>query len=173
LDSHGDKLDSIEEKLDMLYLLKRLETPRERDIDKFIKEKGGPHICIQNDQLLTELIEMSGEGISAITSQRSGDPAKDMASVKWALSRELSENLDAALAKNLVFFERKLEAQGKQMKVYFESSLRQEGEHIISTLMAGAYERIVDPVSVSFRSTGMKLMSVPIGYASDLEGYGN
>ncbi|THV00737.1 hypothetical protein K435DRAFT_718738 [Dendrothele bispora CBS 962.96] len=158
LDSQSSQLTAISSHLeDMLALMKRLETPRERELGKFIKEKGGPHVCVQNNQLLMELIEMSGEGLGSITSSRSGDPEKDLASAKWALSRELEENLDVALTKNWMLFEKKLEAQGRQMKVFFESSLRQEGEHIISTILAGAHERIVDPdMQAIWRDMGWK-----------------
>jgi len=173
IDDANKKIDNITSHLDdMLTLMKRLQTPREREIENFIREKGGPHKCIRNDQLFTELVEMSGEGLSAITTSRSGDPEKDLNSAKWALLRELEENLDAALAKNLMLFERKLDAQGKQMKVFFESSLRQEGEHIISTILAGAHERIVDLVSRHFHLCLHADLLWLIGYANNMERHG-
>ncbi|TFK44065.1 hypothetical protein BDQ12DRAFT_593650, partial [Crucibulum laeve] len=140
LDSQKHHLEAIEEKLDMILLFRKLDTPRERDVHKFIEEHGGVKTCIYDDELLEELILKSGESLSRI-SGRDARKSNDLPDIRKRLSKELQEDIDEAFNRNMVLFERKLEMQSKQLT----ETVQQESDHIINTLLAGAHDRIIDP----------------------------
>ena len=146
LDEHSNQLRSIEQKLDMALLFRKLDTAREKDVQKFIDDHGGAKACIDNDELLEELVLKSGESLSRFSGRESGRRSNDLPDIKKKLAKELQEDLDEAFKRNMVLFERKLEVQNKQLT----DIVQQESDHIISTLMAGAHDRITDPVSIVF-----------------------
>jgi hypothetical protein len=142
LDGQNHQLQTIEEKLDMIFLFRKLDTPREKDVLKFIDDHGGAKACISNDELLEELVVKSGESLSRFGGRESGRRSNDLPDIKKRLVKELQEDIDEALGRNMVLFERKLDVQSKQLA----DTVRQESDHIISKLMSGAHDRITDPV---------------------------
>jgi hypothetical protein len=166
LDGQHHRLRAIEEKLDMIFLFRRLDTPREKDVSKFIDDHGGAKICINDDELLEELVVKSGESLSPFSSRESGRRSNDLPDIKKKLVKELQEDMDEAFNRNLILFERKLDVQSKQLA----DTVRQESDHIIRTLISGAHDRITDPVSPSL----YKLFKSDrhAGSPEDLEGYG-
>ncbi|PFH49014.1 hypothetical protein AMATHDRAFT_76430 [Amanita thiersii Skay4041] len=142
LTHQGEQLKSIEEKLDMMLVFRRLDTPREKEVAKFLQEHGGVRACIGNDELLEELVTKSGEAHSRISGREgSGRRQNDLLDVRKKLMKELQEDIDEAFSRNMVLFERKLDIQSKQI----EDTVHQESEHIINTLLSGAHDRITDP----------------------------
>ncbi|KIK51740.1 hypothetical protein GYMLUDRAFT_181097, partial [Collybiopsis luxurians FD-317 M1] len=129
----------------MVEILRKLDTPREKEGKEFIEKQGGARACLQDDQLVQELIEISGEGIAAINARRTGDDEKDLEAARKKLMQDFSENLDEAFKKNLTLFERKLDMQSKQMQNFIDESLHDQGLLIVSALKAGAHDRILDP----------------------------
>ncbi|KAJ4475478.1 hypothetical protein J3R30DRAFT_3375675 [Lentinula aciculospora] len=149
VDSANTKLDSLSSQTESLQLtmssiLRKLDTPREQESQAFIENHGGPEACLQDNQLIKELIKISGEGLSSITLHRTGDDAMDMTIAREKLTREYARDLDQAFDKNLQLSQRKMEAQEKQLQTFFQDSLHTEAEHIISALTAGAHDRLVD-----------------------------
>lgn len=142
LDDQDHRLRAIEEKLDMIMLFRKLDTPREKDVQKFIEDHGGAKACITNDELLEELVSKSGESLSRFPSRESGRRSNDLPDIKKRLMRELQEDIDEAFSRNMVLFERKLDIQSKQLT----DTMQEESDHIINTLLAGAHDRITDPV---------------------------
>ncbi|KAF9462351.1 hypothetical protein BDZ94DRAFT_1322722 [Collybia nuda] len=141
LDGQGDRLRSIEEKLDMLLLFRKLDTPREKDVQKFIEDNGGAKACINNPELLEELVSKSGESLSRFSGRETGRRSNELPDIKKKLLKELGEDIDDALKRNMVLFERKLDIQSKQLT----EAVQQESDHIITTLLSGAHDRITDP----------------------------
>ncbi|KAJ2926508.1 hypothetical protein H1R20_g10578, partial [Candolleomyces eurysporus] len=142
LDHQQDRLRSIERKLDMITLFRKLDTPREKDINKFIESHGGARACITNDELLEELIIKSGElSVARISGKDNGRKSNDLPQIRKRLFKELQEDIDDTFKRNMVLFERKLEMQNKQLT----DALHQESSNIISTLLSGAHDRIIDP----------------------------
>jgi hypothetical protein len=142
LDGQNHRLGTIEEKLDMIFLFRKLDSPREKDVLKFIDDHGGAKACINNDELLEELVVKSGESLSRFGGRESGRRSNDLPDIKKRLVKELQEDIDEALHRNMILFERKLDVQSKQLT----DTVRQESDHIISKLMSGAHDRITDPV---------------------------
>lgn len=151
LDTQGEQVAAIDEKLDMLLLLRKLDSPREKEIQRFIDERGGAKACIENETLLKELVDMSGEGFLGFTGGENLRGSEGLAAARKALGRELAENIDDALRKNIILFERKLEAQNRQLKEQLDVSFQVEGEHIITAILSGAHDRITDKVRHSVR----------------------
>ncbi|KAF8069904.1 hypothetical protein FPV67DRAFT_991835 [Lyophyllum atratum] len=136
------KLRAMDEKLDMIMLFRKLDTARERDLVRFIDEHGGAKACITNDALLEELVAKSGESLSRFPGRdASGRRANDLPDIKKRLLKEMQEDIDDAFSRNMVLFERKLEIQSKQLS----DVVQEEADHIISTLLSGAHDRITDP----------------------------
>ncbi|KAJ7140785.1 hypothetical protein C8R44DRAFT_237363 [Mycena epipterygia] len=136
LDGQDVHLKLIEDKMEALF--RKLDTPRERDVQKFIDEKGGAKACVDNDGTLQELVSKSGESIAGIDPTRSG--SGDLALAKKILNKELAEDVDEAFKKNMKLFDRKLDMQSKQLT----DTINMTGEHIIHVLSGGAHEKILD-----------------------------
>ncbi|TFK64971.1 hypothetical protein BDN72DRAFT_846149 [Pluteus cervinus] len=84
-----------------------------------------------------------GGGESRGASSRGGGDARknnELPELRKRLRKELAEDIDEALERNRIMFEKKLDMQSKQLK----EALQEESEHIISTLLAGAHDRIID-----------------------------
>ncbi|KAJ7090797.1 hypothetical protein B0H15DRAFT_836939 [Mycena belliarum] len=136
LDGQDVHLKVIEEKMEALF--RKLDTARERDVQKFIDEQGGAKACVENDGTLQELVSKSGESIAGMDPARAG--TGDLALAKTMLNKELAEDVDQAFKKNLKLFDRKLDMQSKQLT----DTINLTGEHIISVLSSGAHEKILD-----------------------------
>jgi len=142
LDEQTRRLRGIEEKLDTIALFRKLDTPREREIQKFIDEHGGVKACLNSDELLEELVAKSGDSIPRISGRDTTRKLNDLPTIRKRLFKELVEDIDEVFSRNLVLFERKLEMQNKQLT----ETIQSESDHIIHTLLSGAHDRIMDPV---------------------------
>lgn len=142
LDSQEQMLKRMDKKLDMIMLFRKLDTPREKEIMKFIEQHGGVKSCIGNDEYLEELVAKSGDSLSRISGRSggSGRRSNDLPEIRKRLMKEIQEDIDEAFNRNMVLFERKLDMQNKQLN----ETLRQESDHVISALLAGAHDRIND-----------------------------
>ncbi|KAK0215121.1 hypothetical protein IW262DRAFT_1278423, partial [Armillaria fumosa] len=138
LDVQDRNLKSMERKLDevkdVLSVFSKLDTDRERDIQEFIKKHRGLKACIDDERLLHELVDKSGEGIIGVLGQQSDETwvkAKDK--VQIAMRKELAEDVGKALERNFSKFEKKLSSQ-----------IQENTESILTALSSGAHERISD-----------------------------
>ncbi|KAJ3860918.1 hypothetical protein EV359DRAFT_84845 [Lentinula novae-zelandiae] len=139
LDGVTDQLKSIENKLDDVHaIFRHLDSPHERDLRKFIDERGGPDALLNNDFLLAEVLE---KGVEMDESDLMGHKRRstNLADLKADLLRELEEDLDATLQKNFDIFDRKLEMQHQRLL----DAQRQQGNIILTEIRAGfLHERI-------------------------------
>ncbi|KAF8149382.1 hypothetical protein B0H34DRAFT_785385 [Crassisporium funariophilum] len=141
LDDQYVRLRAIEEKLDTIALFRKLDTPREKDIQKFIDEHGGVKSCLNNDDTLEELVAKSGESFSRISGREMTRRTNDLPGLRKKLFKELLEDVDDLFHRNMALFERKLDMQSKQLT----ETIQSESDHIINTLLSGAHDRINDP----------------------------
>ena len=144
LDAQNQRLHDIEEKLDAIALFRKLDTPREREVQKFIDEHGGVKACLNSDELLEELVAKSGASIPRISGRDITRKSNDLPTIRKRLFKELVEDVEEVFSRNLVLFERKLEIQNKQLT----ETIQLESVHIIHTILSGAHDRIMDPVSL-------------------------
>ncbi|KAF8989784.1 hypothetical protein BDQ17DRAFT_1288362 [Cyathus striatus] len=148
VDSANEKLDKQDEQLrsigeQLRELFRKLDTPRERDMLKFVEDNGGPRACIEENGLLEKLLKKSGETAAsvALVSGRHGD---ELIIARKALLKELSEDLDVAFRRNMTLFEGKLDIQ-LGLITALGTKMSDQENHIISAIKAGSYERIQDP----------------------------
>ncbi|KAG5731843.1 hypothetical protein E4T56_gene13803 [Termitomyces sp. T112] len=153
LETQGDRLQDIDEKLDMLLLFRKLDTARERDLQKFLEAHGGAKACILDESLLEELITRSGDSLSRFSGREIGRRTNELPDMKKRLLKELQEDIEETFCRNMVVFERKLDMQSKQLS----DLVQDETDHILNTLLAGAHDRIMDPdLSKIWKDMGWK-----------------
>lgn len=144
LDAQNRRLQDIEEKLDTIALFRKLDTPKEREVQKFINEHGGVKACLNSDKLLEELVAKSGDSSPRISGRDTTRKLNDLPTIRKRLFKELVEDIDEVFSRNLVLFKRKLDMQNKQLT----ETIQSESDHIIHALLSGAHDRIMDPVGL-------------------------
>ncbi|TFK64963.1 hypothetical protein BDN72DRAFT_922091 [Pluteus cervinus] len=138
LNAQSLKLDSVESKIDLiLQIFRKLDTPREKEVQKFLDDSGGPKTCIEDDDLLTRLVEISGERFSAINGPAMED--KTIGRAREVLLKELQEDVNKMFETNFVGFQRKLAMQSYQL-----AAIQASNEHIVEMLNSGSHEKILD-----------------------------
>ncbi|KAJ3559705.1 hypothetical protein NP233_g11198 [Leucocoprinus birnbaumii] len=142
LDIQQTTLKNIEAEMTrMADIFKKLDTPREKEINKFLEEHGGAKACIEQDDLLTKLIAKSGESLTGVL-QRSTTKGTDdsIVAARKKLLKEIAEDVDDVFKKNFEIFEAKMTIQYE----HIEHMMDRQGKQIMSALLSGAHERILD-----------------------------
>ncbi|KAF9009703.1 hypothetical protein BDQ17DRAFT_1348671 [Cyathus striatus] len=121
LDDQRMTLESMQSRLQ--EILVRLDTPREREVRSIIEDNRGATACIQNTQILNELVEKTGENSDGSSSVKED---VDITTIQESLFKELAEDIDTAFKQN---FALSRETSGDKILAYF----------------SGGHERIVDP----------------------------
>lgn len=148
VDEANEKLDKQQATLKgientMMEIFKKLDTPREREVSKFIEENGGARACIEKDDLLTKLISKTGESISSVAQRSTAKGSDEVVAARKTLLKELTEDVDEVFRKNLAVFEAKMAIQRQQIT----DAMERQGQQIMSVLLSGAHDRIRDAVS--------------------------
>ncbi|KAF8647842.1 hypothetical protein AX16_006510 [Volvariella volvacea WC 439] len=138
LDQQDVQLKAIQQQLEHLFT--KLDTPKEREVQKFIEENGGAKACIEKEDLLNKMIAKSGDSVSAVAGTNAKRGGDDLAGARKTLLKEYNEDVDELFKRNAVLFEKKLDIQRAQL----ESTIRSEGDRVIETLLAGAHDKIID-----------------------------
>jgi hypothetical protein len=159
------------EKLTMLLLFRTLDSPHEQELMKIVATNDGSKACLSNDAVLKELMMLrSGKDVANPTVGRRENfgAAERFALVQ--MKKELEEDEEKSLEKNMRLFERKLEVQKKQLVKEIENIVIREGDRVISAL-SGPHEHIIDSVSSYFEFQHYYL-ALLLGPAYHLEGDG-
>ncbi|KAG8826888.1 hypothetical protein FRC17_008058 [Serendipita sp. 399] len=137
LDNVGENVRAIEDGMDMMNLLRMLDSPQERDLWKLVKAKGGAKACMENESVLKELVAMVGK--------KGGDQDAEVDSVKLGeIRKDLKEDIEDALRNNFGIFEKKLVLQQQDFAVKVENVVVRESDRTIATIMAGPHDRVKD-----------------------------
>ncbi|PPQ77943.1 hypothetical protein CVT25_015418 [Psilocybe cyanescens] len=116
LDGIAKKVNVADDKLDkiMSVLFRNVDTPREKEVFKFLQLNGGPEKCVNDLDLLPKLIAKAGEspktGKVAISNQA------ELEELRTELSKALSEDLDKVLENHFARFEKVLQVQNNNLK---------------------------------------------------------
>lgn len=140
----------------MLKIFQRIQSPREREVLKFIEENGGASACIEKDDLLTKLIFKTGESISSVTRHPNAGGVSDVGSARKELLKELREDVDKVFNKNLTLFEGKMAIQHQQII----GAIGQQGQQTMSVLLSGTHEMIKDPVRYQLCDISLQLAHI-------------
>ncbi|KAF9447895.1 hypothetical protein P691DRAFT_705894 [Macrolepiota fuliginosa MF-IS2] len=145
VDEANEKLDKQQVTLKgientMLEIFRRLETPREREVAKFLEDNGGAKACIEKDDLLTKLVTKTGDSISSIAQRSNVKGSDEVVAVRKTLLKELAEDVDEIFRKNLAVYEAKMAIQRQQLIDVVE----EQGQQIMSVLLSGTHDKIKD-----------------------------
>jgi hypothetical protein len=165
-------VQAVSEESQMLLLFRQLDSPKEREIMKFIKEKGGPAACMENDKIFTELVARTREEDTKdreVLGGKGGAP-ESMDKVVATLKNDLRGDLDTAIEENRRIFDRKFVAQMNQLKD-LKNTVKREGDRVITAVNAGPHDRIVDPVTLVVDLLSSYSLFL-VGRSYHLEGYG-
>ncbi|KAH7885442.1 hypothetical protein F5I97DRAFT_1830577 [Phlebopus sp. FC_14] len=148
-----DGLRSVHQKMDLLLLFKKLETPAAKEVAKFVEMKGGQAACSENDDLLQSVI-IAGRNAQVngkdLPSSAFGAASKSKGStvdphILAVVRKELAEDIDKALVDNMELFDRKLRVQQKQLVEQLDHVVHREGDRIITAVISGSHDRLLDP----------------------------
>ena len=123
-------------------LFYQLRSPREKQLLQIIRREGGED-KFKDDKDLQKLLSISdGKQVA------SGDTTSKIESTELsALREEVKEDLVKLLFDNRKVFDRKMKAQTDIIIAETQGAMMREGDRIISAVVKGPYDRIVDPVS--------------------------
>ncbi|KAF9482851.1 hypothetical protein BDN70DRAFT_874437 [Pholiota conissans] len=140
----GHKIDSMDIKVDKIIsvLFRHLDTPRERDVFKFMQQNGGPEKCVNDLDLLPKLISKAGE--SPKTGKFTVSDQAELRELQKALSEALKEDLDKVLEKHYSRFEKVLQVQSNNLK---QMSAHLEDQGILMQTHTTKLGKILDTVT--------------------------
>ncbi|TFK69486.1 hypothetical protein BDN72DRAFT_819995 [Pluteus cervinus] len=130
--AQGLTLNKMSRKFDrILQIFGQLNSPQEMEVQRFLEENGGAQTCIEDDELLEQLVSKSGQ----LLSDASGSMARghDLWDARKLLLKEFHEDVDKMFDNHVAVFHGKLDIQSTQL------------EAIQTILTSGSHERIVDP----------------------------
>ncbi|KAJ7248435.1 hypothetical protein C8J57DRAFT_1358239 [Mycena rebaudengoi] len=123
----------------MLKMFQQFASPEQKDIMKVVESRGGLKACQENDKVLKELTELEHQGNQAPGGGLSGKSNLE------ELKEDLHLDPDAAMEKNSIIFGRKLEVQKRQIVDELTRVVEREGDRVISQVLAGPHDKILDP----------------------------
>ncbi|KAH7099932.1 hypothetical protein BKA62DRAFT_673164 [Auriculariales sp. MPI-PUGE-AT-0066] len=123
----------------MILLFRQLESPKERDLQRWISERGGPKAVSENEKLFKELqAKMKDSGTTA-----GKDKAETSEAIMIQIRDEMREDIDRALAKDRKQFDRKFDAVQNSINE-LQNVVHRSTDRVISAINAGPHDRIVD-----------------------------
>ncbi|KAJ7084934.1 hypothetical protein C8R44DRAFT_894044 [Mycena epipterygia] len=139
-------------KIDMITkMFQQFVTPSQKEMSRMIEEeqKRGGQAWL-DDKALQELIEFEA---------KSGEPARksrkpfDLEDLK----EDLQNDPDTAMERNLERFNRKFDAQTRQIIEEVGRLVKRDGDRVISAVTAGPHDRIIDPdVHIVWKEMGWR-----------------
>lgn len=143
-------ISALDEKLNLILLFRRLETPREKELLAIIESQGGVKACLNTDENLKELAAAYQKQKSSAIQVRTGGQAslpKDGQTFFAELRTDLKKDILEDLNNNMASFERKLEIQKEQIISSVTAAVHREGDRVITAFASGPHDRLKDPVS--------------------------
>jgi hypothetical protein len=168
---------AIDAKVDMMMkMFQSLASPEEAKLSNLIEKNGGSNAVQENDKLLKELSNLQPtDGVSSKVgasqiSRRTGGKAYSFED----LQDDLHTEPDVAIENNMTIFSRKFEIQQQRLLDEMTAVVKREGDRVIDVLTGGPHDRILDPVSLSFKFNINSFTNTlsTTGCAQSLEGNG-
>lgn len=140
----GIKVDVVDVKLDKIIsaLFRNLDTPREKDVFKFMQQNGGPEKCVNDPDLLPKLVSKAGE--SPKTGKVAISDQEELEELQQSLSEALKEDLNKVLEKHYSRFEKVLQVQSNNLK---RMSSHLEDQGVLMQTHSTKLGRILDTVT--------------------------
>ncbi|RDX49204.1 hypothetical protein OH76DRAFT_1351074 [Lentinus brumalis] len=150
VDNANDKLDQLMTRMDVLLEFFEKAAPQNQRILKIMVQRaGGTEQALKEQTVVQELLKRE----QSLDSARTGDapvipgPPLGYASRSQLqlLKTELAEAPVAAIRSNFESFERKFEILQQEMIDEMRKIVVHEGDRVISTVLSGPHDRIIDP----------------------------
>ncbi|KAJ7115464.1 hypothetical protein C8R44DRAFT_880758 [Mycena epipterygia] len=140
----------VNAKMDMmLKMFQQFVTPAQTEMSRMIEQRGGP-ACLDNDKALRELNEFEAKSSGPAKKKGKSFDLED-------LKEDLHSDPDAAMERNMAKFNRKLDAQTRQILDEVDRLVKREGDRVISAVNAGPHDRIIDPdVHIVWKEMGWR-----------------
>ena len=123
----------------MLQMFQTLLTPEQKKLADMIEKDGG-NAVLDDENVMKKLV--AAEASLSPASGRLDSGRFDLAEIQ----HEIKDDPTDAIEKNAEFFNRKFDMQRRQIEEDIARTVRREGDRIITAVMAGPHDRIVDPV---------------------------
>jgi len=142
----------------ILKLFRELVPPEQKKLEARVERMGGRDTVLKDEKLMKELASedpgtrMPTRKNAPATRSGSGSDNRHGTDRPFnfiELKREIESTPDAAIEKNLEYFNGKFDHQEKRFKEAMERMERmftREGDRVISAVTAGPHDRISDPV---------------------------
>ena len=130
----------------MLQMFQEFITPQQKQLTAMVQKIGEEETVLEDDQamerLLVEGVESSFTTGSIPKLRCDEGNSFDLASFR----QEIKADPDEAIEKNAEFFNRKFDIQARQIVEDASRAIDRTSDRIITAVMAGPHDRIVDRV---------------------------
>ncbi|KZV96120.1 hypothetical protein EXIGLDRAFT_833894 [Exidia glandulosa HHB12029] len=136
-------MGASQNQLSMLLLFVQLQTLEERELLNLIDERGGPEVCLSNEQVFAELQAKMKVSKGA----RDSAAQEDVRIAIGQIREDMKEDIDVALAKERKAFDRKfyaIQETLEEMKNVVTRNSDRNTDIILANMKAGPHERILD-----------------------------
>ena len=136
------------ENINMELLFRMVHSQEERELLEWVKDKGGPEKCIEDETLFRDLVMLHKEKKTSSKNSpyRAGAKAnKELEEKIISTSDSLREDIDTLIKENRQIFDRKFDMQKAQLDD-LKKTVQEEGQKVIKAVISGPHDRILDPV---------------------------
>ena len=136
----------------MLQLFKEFATPQQKELAAMVENMGGDAV-LNDKQAMEELVRVEPK-LTVRPGRKDGGGRFNFVE----LQKEIKESPDKAIERNAEFFSGKFEIQKREI----EEIVTRESDRVISAVIAGPHDRIIDPVSLRLLLFYDPLLTFPI-----------
>lgn len=133
----------------MKLVFESFRSSNEREISSFVTRYGGPEKVLKNDILLGDLIVLQRQQMDGPRKPAClNPPDRSIQDEVLEVRKETQKDIGKILEENKKTFDQRFEAQRAQIEEV-RSTVVKEGDRIISTIVSGPHDRIVNKVRSS------------------------
>ena len=158
IDDANRQLRALDAKLDAVleFFATRAVSAEQLELTALVQKRGGPTVVMGSNDALKEMLKFKPSSTVAVGkrdresgAEHSSHTGDDELSV---VKRDLFENPQNAIEKNLEVFERKFKMQQRELAEEMRRMVHHECDRVIEAVTAGPHDRIIDPVRFVFSS---------------------
>jgi hypothetical protein len=142
-------------------MFQNMVSPEQRRLSELVAVKGGVKALKEDDKVLRELEKVVGKETGAPVTKLGRtrrEPSKDTNLSVTSIRRDIFEDPNVAVEKNMAVFSRKFQAQKNQITDKLTLVVKRESDRVIQEVKGGPHERILDRVS----GRSPRLLAIPI-----------
>ena len=139
-------MKALDEKL-TLAMFAMLNSKEEKELIRAVDDRHGREAVIGSDELLKQVVLIGQKMDEAWNvSATSSDGGKTLGPIYMsALLEDLKTDVEKAVEKNIMQFNRNLNAQMRVLEAEVKEVVHREGDRVISAVISGPHDGILDP----------------------------